>query len=173
MSVSAEIHAAGLRSPRWLVLAALVVWLLGACTAAPTATPTLTPEPGPPDPITYDCSLIERLKPASADAQQIVEQMLANFKVDYPKETLELVQLWGVERMGEYALIRGKVTLEQSDLFAVQRTDRGYVMLAHYIVDAPGAKHEVIPGYFVARVPDAPPELFYCIDPRPYVGADQ
>ncbi|MBN2548827.1 MAG: hypothetical protein JXB15_06705 [Anaerolineales bacterium] len=180
MSASREIRGSGAhagKAPRWLYLwliwNTLVIWLLGACAEAMTPAPTPTlPLPTSTQPF-YDCSLVERLRADSPEARQIAEQMIANYNQDYPKAPLTLVQVWGVERMGEYAVIRGMFQPEQIDLVAARREARGYVLQAHYIVDTPGPENELIPNFFIARVPDGPPTLFFCIDPRPYVGADQ
>jgi hypothetical protein len=122
--------------------------------------------PGP----NCDCSLITHLAPDSPEAQQIVIELVENFRQDWPTEYMAMEQVWGVGLLGEYALIEGAVTQEQNDVIVARRTERGYVLLADYVLTVPGPRHSVIPEFLLSRVPEAPPELFYCLDLSRYLA---
>jgi hypothetical protein len=121
-------------------------------------------------PTQVDCSPIESLSPDSPEAQQIVQEFIANYKQDFPTEYMAIEQLWAVDKLGEYAIVQGRVTQEENNIIVVHQMERGFVMVADYIVNVPGAKHAVIPEYFIEKLPDAPPELFHCLDLSRYVG---
>ena len=121
-------------------------------------------------PASFDCSAIRSLQPDAPEARQIVEEFIANFKKDFPTEYMAIEQLWAVDKLGEYAVIQGRVTQEENNLIVVQQMERGSVRVADYIVNVPGPRHSVIPEYFIGQLPDAPPELFHCLDLSRYVG---
>ena len=81
-------------------------------------------------------------------------------------------KLWTVDLLGEYAVIQGMVTTEENDVILVRQTDRGYVLVGLYPPSQtqPDLKRAEIATYFGERVPDAPPELFYCLDFREFTG---
>ena len=118
----------------------------------------------------YDCSLIQHLSPDSHEAQQIVDEFIANYKQDFPTEYMAIERLWAVDKLREYAVVQGRVTPEESNLIVVQQTERGSVLVADYVVNVPGPKHAFIPEYFIEKLPDAPPELFHCLDLSRYVS---
>ncbi|HET7009197.1 MAG TPA: hypothetical protein VFI11_00355 [Anaerolineales bacterium] len=117
-----------------------------------------------------DCSMVDRVPPDSEAARQIVGQLLANFKVDWPTEYMALDPLWAVDRMGDYALLQGRVTDEAMVLVLAQVTSRGYVMVTSHTVSNPGPSHSIIPDLLRAKAPDAPQELIYCADVGLFLG---
>jgi hypothetical protein len=127
---------------------------------------SLEATPGP----NCDCTLITHLPPDSPEARQIVAEFVDNFHQDWPTEYMAMEQVWGVDRLGEYALIEGAVTQEQSDVIVAGRTKRGYVLMADYVLTVPGPRHSIIPEFLLSRVPEAPPELFYCLDLSRYLA---
>lgn len=114
----------------------------------------------------YDCSQVERLAPDSPEAQLILEEFLENFHRDWPTEYMGFEQVWAVDRLGEYAVIQGMVTPEESDILVVQQKERGFVLVGRYASNTPlpGLKNADVAEYFGAEVPEALPELFYCLD---------
>ena len=46
-------------------------------------------------------------------------------------------------------------------------------MVADYPVTVSDPRHSIIPKVFRARLPSAPPELFYCLDLRRYLGESE
>jgi hypothetical protein len=141
--------------------------LPGAAEPVVTGSP-FTPSPEPK----YDCTLIQHLAPDSPEAQQIVQEFLTNFQQDWPTEYMGFEQLWAVDRLGEYAVIQGIVTQEESDIIVVQQTQRGFVMVARYTSDKllPGLRHSDVEEYLAAQLPDAPRELFHCLDLSRFLG---
>ena len=123
----------------------------------------------------YDCSAIQRVPSNSQEAQQIVEEFIANYRQDFPTEYMAIEQLWAVDKLGEYAAIQGRVTQEESDIVIVQQTERGFVMIARYHTHMVLAEPRriTIPQYFIEQLPKAPAELFHCLDLSRYVaGSD-
>lgn len=120
----------------------------------------------------YDCSLVRHIPTDSAEAGQIVDSLIANYKQDRPTEYLAFEQLWSVDRVGDYAILEGMVTQEETDIIVAQETERGFVLVAWYIgqLPTPGLRHGDIPGYFAVQLPQAPPEVFYCPDLSRFKG---
>jgi hypothetical protein len=122
--------------------------------------------PGP----SCDCALVAPLPPDSPEARQIVAEFVENYQQDWPTEYMAMEQVWGVGLLGEYALIEGAVTQEQNDVIVAQRTARGYILMADYALTVPGPRNSIIPEFLLSRVPEAPPELFYCLDLSRYLA---
>jgi hypothetical protein len=122
--------------------------------------------PGP----NCDCSLITHLAPDSPEAQQIVAELVENFRQDWPTEFMAIERLWAVDLLGDYALIEGGVTPDQNDIIVAQRTARGHILMADYTLTVPGPRHSIIPEFLLSRVPEAPPDLFYCRDLSRYLA---
>lgn len=120
----------------------------------------------------YDCTQVERLSLDSPEAQLILEEFLENFHRDWPTEYMGFEQVWSVDRLGEYAVIQGMVTAEESDILLVQQTERGYFLVGRYAPSQTQSdlQRAEIAAYFGERVPEAPPELFYCLDFREFIG---
>jgi hypothetical protein len=118
------------------------------------------------------CTLVQRLSPDSPEAQQIVDEFIANYKQDFPTEYMAIEQLWAVDKLREYAAILGRVTQEENDIIIVRQTRRGYIMAARYHTQMilPGLRYSEIPKYFAAKLPEAPAALFYCLDLSRYVS---
>ena len=114
----------------------------------------------------YDCSAVRHMEPGSAEAQLIVQEFLANFHQDWSTEYMEFEELWAVDRLGDYAVIQARVTQEEKDILVVQETQRGFVMVTRYhsLMVLSGKKYKAIPEYLAGQLPDASPELFYCLD---------
>ena len=114
----------------------------------------------------YDCSRVEHLAPDSPEAHHIVQEFLDNFHQDWPGESMEFEEVWAVDRLGEYAVIQGKVTQEEKDIIVVQETARGYSLAIRFNnhMFLPGLRHSDIEEYLAEKLPGVPPELFYCLD---------
>jgi hypothetical protein len=135
------------------------------------AEPVITPSPLEATPgRNCDCSVITHLPTDSAEAERLVDEFVENFHQDWPTEYMAIERLWAVGLLGDYALIEGGVTPDQSDIIVAQRTARGYVLMADYALTVPGPRHSVIPEFLLSRVPEAPPELFYCLDLSRYLA---
>jgi len=150
----------------WLLIINLL--LLAACgkTIVPTPLPSETPT------ATNDCPNVVHYLPDLPEAQQIVEEFITNFKKDFPTEYMAFEQLWAVDKLGDYAAIQGRVTQEESDIIVVRQMERGFVMVARYHTHMvlPEPRRLTIPEYLIGQLPDAPPELFHCLDLSRYVG---
>ena len=147
----------------FFIAAMLALTLSGCSSGKSTTTPAYTPTD-------FDCSSIQSLQPDSSEAQRIVEEFIANYQQDFPTEFMAIEELWAVDKLGDYAVVQGRVTQEENNLIVVQQTERGFVMVADYVVNVPGSKHAVIPEYFIGELPNAPPELFHCLNLSRYVG---
>ena len=79
-----------------------------------------------------------------------------------------------MDQLGEYAVLQGRVAQEESDIIVIQRTQRGYMMVAQYHthMDLPALGYSSIPEYFAAELPMAPPELFNCLDLGRFVSRE-
>lgn len=117
----------------------------------------------------YDCSAVERLDTASAEAGTIVGQLMTNFQQDWPAEFLDIHEVFALDRLGKSAVVQVSLG-EDGDLFVVQDSPRGYQMIERLTVTSQLRSRYSIPEYFVERLPDLPPELFYCLDVERYLG---
>lgn len=115
-----------------------------------------------------DCSQIEYLAVDSAEAQEIVEQFTLNFKEQNPTEYMGMAILQGVDRLGEWALVQGSVSGEAKDVIVAQQTEQGFQIAERYIITAPLMSFDDgetrVVNYFLEKLPEAPPELFNCLD---------
>ncbi|HWQ83826.1 MAG TPA: alpha-2-macroglobulin family protein, partial [Anaerolineales bacterium] len=115
-----------------------------------------------------DCSQIEHLAIDSVEAQDIVDQFTQNFKEQNPTEFMGMTILQGVDRLGEWVLVQGSVSGEGKDVIVAQQTEQGYQIAERYIITAPLASFEDgesrVPDYFLEKLPEAPDELFTCLD---------
>ncbi len=146
---------------------------LSPAIAIPTFPRLVFPElPGPAYTPYFDCSQVIHLAPGSLEAQSIVQQFLDNFHEESPTEYMEFELVWSVERLGEYAVIQGRVTDEENDLIVVQETGRGFAMLERH------TSHELLSGFppadisglLAKEMPGVPSGLFYCTDLSPFLG---
>ena len=136
--------------------------------ATPTSSMTVTPTPAPGSEV-HDCSTIEQLPADLAQAQQILEEFIDNFKEQYPNEYMGMAILHRVDRLGEWAVVQGSVSGEAKDVIAVHQTPQGYQIAERYIITAPlelfDEPEKLVPEYFLERLPEAPGALFTCLDP--------
>lgn len=152
---------------RYLFFIAVMFALsLSGCSSDKSAT---TPAYAPTD---FDCSSVQSLQPDSSEAQRIVEEFIANYQQDFPTEYMAIEELWAVDKLEDYAVVQGRVTQEENDIIIVQKTKRGFVMAARYHTHMalPEPRRTTIPQYFIEQLPDAPPELFRCLDLSRYIG---
>lgn len=123
----------------------------------------------------YDCNQVERLAPGSPEVLHILEEVLENFHRDLPTEYMGFEQVWSVDRLGEYAIIQGMVTPEESAILVVQLSERGFILVGRYAPSRPlpDLKNADVADYFRADLPGASPELFYCLDLSRFVGGSE
>jgi len=135
---------------------------------APTPTSAETPTLTPSQDLGGDCTSIERLPPESAEARQILEEFVANYKEQYPTEYMGMAILHRVDRLGEWAVVTGSVVGEGKDVIAVRQTPQGYQIAERYIITAPLESFDepemLVPEYFLGKLPEAPQALFKCLD---------
>ena len=115
----------------------------------------------------HECSTVERLPLDSAEAQQILDEFIANFKEQYPTEYMGMAVLHRVDRLGEWAVLTGSVAGEGKDVIAVHQTPQGY-QIAEFIhivpLESPEELNMRVIQPFLERLPEAPPVLFTCLD---------
>jgi hypothetical protein len=150
-----------------------IILILSACqpvsSSTPVQAPSLTPRPSPrpePDP-TADCSAIGRLPNDSVEAQQILEEFVQNFKKEHPTEYMGIAVLDRVDRLGEWAVVQGSVSGDDSNILVVRRTSQGYQLIEDYVFTPAFAAEEPetrVTQYFLEKVPDAPGALFTCLE---------
>lgn len=162
------------RSPPLIVGIVMgILFICSACQPAPAAAPeptvvatsSLAPSPEP-DPTT-DCSAVERLPNDSAEAQQILEESIQNFKKAHPTEYMGMAVLDRVDRLGEWAVIQGSVSGDDGNILIVHRTSQGYQLVEDYLVTPAFAAEEPetrVTQYFLEKLPDAPRALFTCLE---------
>lgn len=155
---------------------------------SPTATNTLialifpTDTPVPTEPplaifnpsLGYDCSQVERLPVSSPAARALAEALVASYKEILPTEYIAIEDLWAVERLGEHVLIQMRITDEAAGIFVIRQPpvglgkmpheDTQYEYLAGHVWGGwPFPSRFTLPELFTRQLPDAPPELFYCM----------
>jgi hypothetical protein len=117
-----------------------------------------------------DCSTVERLDPESDEAQRIVVDFIADYRAANPTEYMAFENIWALDRLGDYILIQGNVTSEQRDALLVHEQAGEYTLVEHYIgVGRPLVSERMLPEFFAERAPQAPRELFECMDMTHFV----
>lgn len=115
----------------------------------------------------HDCASLEPLAPNSAEAQQIVEEFVANYKEQYPTEYMGMAVLDRVYRLGEWAVVTGSIAGEGTDVIAVHQTPQGY-QIAEFIhifpLESPEELETWVIQPFLEKLPEAPQALFTCMD---------
>jgi hypothetical protein len=115
-----------------------------------------------------NCSTVERLPPDSAEAQQIMEELIQNFREQHPTEAMGMAILHRVDHLGEWAVVTGSVVGEGKDIIAVRQTPQGYQIAEHYHISVPLESPEDLEKRviepFLERLPEAPDALFTCLD---------
>ena len=136
--------------------------------STPTSTITETPELAPNRDPGVDCASIENLPTDSVEAQQIVDESIANYKEQYPTEYMGMAILHRVDRLGEWALVTGSISGEGKDVIAVRQTPKGYQIAEAIHVSPLEAPEELqlwVIQPLLEKLPEAPPALFTCLDP--------
>lgn len=139
-------------------------------TITPTEPPLAISIPG----LGYDCSQVERLPVASPEARRLAEALVTSYKEKLPTEYIAVEDLWSVERLGEYIVLQMRVTDEAAGIFVIQETPtsgahREYEYLSGQVWGGwPLPSRFTFPEYFTNQLPDAPPELFYCMSQGHY-----
>ena len=152
----------------------LTLILTGACVTAGSGQqeenkPTLvqTPNLAQGQTLEADCAAVERLPTDAADAQQIVEEFIQNFKKEQPTKYMGMAVLNRVDRLGEWAVVQGSVSGDDGNILVVHRTSQGYQLIENYLVTPAFATEEPetrATQYFLEKLPDAPPALFTCLE---------
>jgi hypothetical protein len=141
------------------------------------AVPHLTQTPLPTEPplavsdpsLGYDCSQVERLPVDSVTAKSLAERLVASYKEKMPTEYIAVEDLWAVERLDEYVLLQMRVSDEAAGIFVMKETPTGktpreYEYVAGQVWGGwPLPSRYTFPEYLPRELPDAPPELFYCM----------
>jgi hypothetical protein len=129
-------------------------------TAAPSHAPTQEPS--------SNCSSIQRLPPDTTEAQQIVEEFVANYRQQYPTEYMGMAILNGVNKLDDWAVVTGSIAGEGKDVIAVRQTPQGY-QIADFIHVVPLESPEELQTWVIQplleKLPKAPPVLFTCLEP--------
>jgi Tol biopolymer transport system component len=116
----------------------------------------------------YNCAEVESLPLDSMETQQILDELIANYKEQNPTEYMGMAILHRVDRMGEWAVVQGSVSGEGKDVITVRQTPQGYQIAERYIITAPLESYDepekLVPEYFLEKLPDAPAALFTCLD---------
>lgn len=81
-------------------------------------------------------------------------------------------QIWSVDQLGEYAVIQGMVTEEESDIILTREQDRGFVMVSrfHSQMVLPGNPPDNILEYLHAQSSGVRSELLDCLDLSRFSG---
>ncbi len=133
-------------------------------TEVPIATPTLAPAASN-DP----CSQVTRIPPDSAEARTIAQALLAELPKrqasDMATRSFEFDEIRSIDRMGDWVVFQAsfKAYLEPA-IFVLQATADGY----RYDGEGWGGQADgaaEIRSYLASRLPEAPPELFACLEP--------
>ncbi len=133
-------------------------------TEVPSATPTLAPAASN-DP----CSQVTRIPPDSAEARAIGQALLAELPKrqasDMATRSFEFDEIRSIDRMGDWVVFQAsfKAYLEPA-IFVLQATADGY----RYDGEGWGGQADSaaeIRSYLASRLPEAPPELFACLEP--------
>ena len=136
--------------------------------STPTSTSTETPELAPNRDPGVDCASIENLPTDSVEAQQIVDEFVANDKEQNPTEYMGMAILHRVDILGEWVVVQGSVSGEAKDVIAVRQTPQGYQIAERYMITAPlesfDEPEKMVPEYFLERLPEGPQALFTCLD---------
>ena len=132
-------------------------------TSSPATAPTNVETRAP----ATDCASIERLAPDSLEAQNIVDEFVAEYKAQYPTEYMGMAILDRVYRLGEWAIVTGSITGEGTDVIAVHQISEGY-QIAEFIhifpLESPEDLETWVIQPFLKKLPEAPAALFTCMD---------
>ena len=115
----------------------------------------------------HDCSQVEQLPTDSAEAQQILDEFVANYKEQYPTEYMGMAILNRVYRLEDWAVVTGSITEEGTDVIAVRQTSMGYQiaeMIHIFPLESPEELETWVIQPFLAKLPEAPAALFTCMD---------
>lgn len=114
-----------------------------------------------------ECAAVERLPPDSAEAQQILNESIANYRELHPTEYMGMAILHRVYRLGEWAIATGSIAGEATDVIAVRQTPNGY-QIAESVHVFPLESDEELQTWvihpFLEKLPEAPAALFTCLE---------
>jgi len=111
--------------------------------------------------------MIERLQPDSAEAQQILDEFVANYKEQYPTEYMGMAILHRVDRLGEWSVVTGSIAGEGKDIIAARKTSQGYPIteFIHIMpLESPEGLEIRVIQPLLEKLPEAPQALFTCLD---------
>jgi hypothetical protein len=105
------------------------------------------------------------LPPDSPEAQAIVTDFIADYKEAYPTEYMGFFRLYAVHQAGDYVVLQGSVTQEETNVIVIQKHPEKYEIVARFLATgAHPVTRQMILDYFEKELTAELFSMLQCID---------